>query len=266
MRDESNCSAAFRAFGLGAALVLAVLFGLPALSVHAYADDNEPAATCVDGDGDGFVDCSGGCTPGGGDVCGDCDDSHATVHPGAAEICDGLDNDCDGDVDTADSGFQNPDPVDNIDNNHDGNIDEGFGYCVFATSGPANECKTGGHLECVWPPAGGPTTVDSRGTLTCINNTNNVITWESESIGAGNCHDGIDNDCDGTTDVHDTACQSAEICDGVDNDGDDLIDEGFSVGTVCSVGQGVCQRSGIVACQGDGSAACGATAGAAKKE
>src|SRR5882672_1729978 len=146
MRDESSCSSAFRAVGLGLALVVAVLFGLPALSVHAFADDNEPAATCVDGDGDGFVDCSGGCTPGGGDSCGDCDDSHATVHPGATEICDGLDNDCDGDVDTADSGFPDPDPVDNVDNNGNGQVDEGFGYCIFAESGPANECKTGGHL------------------------------------------------------------------------------------------------------------------------
>ena len=29
----------------------------------------------------------------------DCDDTHATVYPGAPEYCDGLDNDCDGDVD-----------------------------------------------------------------------------------------------------------------------------------------------------------------------
>jgi hypothetical protein len=29
----------------------------------------------------------------------DCDDAHATVHPGAAEICDGLDNDCNGVID-----------------------------------------------------------------------------------------------------------------------------------------------------------------------
>lgn len=30
---------------------------------------------------------------------GDCDDNNATVHPNARELCDGLDNDCDGQVD-----------------------------------------------------------------------------------------------------------------------------------------------------------------------
>ena len=49
-------------------------------------DTGEPAQT--DGDGDGFfaeVD--------------DCDDSNAAVNPGAAEVCDGLDNDCDEQLD-----------------------------------------------------------------------------------------------------------------------------------------------------------------------
>ena len=38
----------------------------------------------TDGDGDGYTDCDG-----------DCDDGDATVYPGAPELCDGIDNDCD---------------------------------------------------------------------------------------------------------------------------------------------------------------------------
>ena len=43
------------------------------------------AAPCPDADGDGHFSCVD-----------DCDDTQAAVHPGATEICDGLDNDCNG--------------------------------------------------------------------------------------------------------------------------------------------------------------------------
>ena len=51
-----------------------------------------------DSDGDGFVDAA--CCN--GTVCGnDCNDGAAGIHPTASEVCDGLDNDCDGSVDEA---------------------------------------------------------------------------------------------------------------------------------------------------------------------
>ena len=57
-----------------------------------------------DADGDGFGDpltASAGCTGSPDAVVDgtDCDDTVATVHPGAEEVCDGLDNDCDGALD-----------------------------------------------------------------------------------------------------------------------------------------------------------------------
>jgi hypothetical protein len=58
-----------------------------------------------DADGDGFGDSDStlnACEQPDGFVeeVGDCDDSELTVYPGAEEICDGLDNDCDGSMDT----------------------------------------------------------------------------------------------------------------------------------------------------------------------
>src|SRR4051812_32980626 len=41
-----------------------------------------------DEDGDGYTPSDG-----------DCDDSNPAVNPGTAEICDGVDNNCDGDID-----------------------------------------------------------------------------------------------------------------------------------------------------------------------
>ncbi len=60
----------------------------------------------ADADGDGYgaavLDVSCSAVTGGVSVSGDCDDLHEEVYPGAAEICDGIDDNCDGLVDDDD--------------------------------------------------------------------------------------------------------------------------------------------------------------------
>jgi hypothetical protein len=67
-------------------------------------DDVDFQLWFVDGDGDGVGDAQGTeltCAPGPGEVGvgGDCDDTDAAVNPNAEEVCDTIDNDCDGTVD-----------------------------------------------------------------------------------------------------------------------------------------------------------------------
>ncbi len=69
---------------------------------HPGADENDctgivdyncdGSVGAIDVDGDGFV------------ACEDCDDSRAAIRPGMPEICDALDNDCDGTVDQGATG------------------------------------------------------------------------------------------------------------------------------------------------------------------
>ena len=69
----------------------------------------DPTTSYLDGDGDGYgdldqarEDCDG--APSGySEQGGDCDDGDEQVNPGADERCDGLDNDCDEDVDEDDA-------------------------------------------------------------------------------------------------------------------------------------------------------------------
>ena len=71
------------------------------------ADDGLLATFYADADGDGFAgatDAVEACEAPDGytDTWTDCDDTDPTVNPEAAEVCDGIDNDCDGATDDAD--------------------------------------------------------------------------------------------------------------------------------------------------------------------
>jgi putative metal-binding protein len=204
----------------------------------------------------------------------DCNDNNAAVHPDALEICNGIDDNC---VDGIDE-IPDTDPVDGVDNDSDGLVDEGRYFCVFNESGPGGVCKTGGRAVCVFPagPVAAPAEEGQPDLhLTCVQRGDTLVIYADETLAAGNCQDGIDNDCDSDvelpglvdrTDIHDTGCQEPEKCDGVDNDGDGLADEDFDIGDACSAGVGGCARPGNIVCTSLSSAACSATPGPAKKE
>ncbi len=131
-----------------------------------------------DADGDGFF--STGC---GGD---DCDDTSTDILPGAQEICDGIDNDCDGELDE-------PDAADAID-----------WYADADSDGWGNQAST--TLGC-YAPAG---YTDSTGD--CDD------TDARANPGAVEVCDGIDNDCNGTVDGFDAVNVIAVYADN-DQDG-----------------------------------------------
>jgi len=141
-----------------ACLLLDVVDGL-ARDCDVFDDGNSNGSCVCDGDGVSPPICGGT----------DCDDSNASVYPGAPELCDGLDNDCDTVVDEG-----NP---------------QGGGSCNTGLPG-----------------------VCSAGTFTC---TSGSVVCEQNVL------------------------PSAETCNGLDDDCDGVVDEGFTLNDdpVCSGGQ-----------------------------
>ena len=77
---------------------LAVLF-VALFAMTALIASPSSLAHCVDRDGDGFGNPGNPYCPAGALI--DCNDQSPTTYPGAPEVCDGYDSDCDGSIDNA---------------------------------------------------------------------------------------------------------------------------------------------------------------------
>jgi len=193
--------------------------------------------TLPDADGDSYTKVSAGGT--------DCDDSDPLVHPGATEVCNGLDDDCDGQIDNG-LGSQGPCAV-------------GVGACV--RSGEIT-CANG-VWKCNVEP-GQPTPEYCNGLDDDCDGAvdNNMGDLGNCAVGRGACERTGQYECvDGALHCDAVAGEpEPEVCNGLDDDCDGQYDEGLGSQGPCEAGYGRCLRAGQIVCI-DGAFRCDAVAG-----
>jgi hypothetical protein len=163
----------------------------------------------VDEDGDGYASLASGGS--------DCDDTHALSWPGAAELCDSLDNDCDCPGDTNGDGLSCAPGDDGVD------------------EGTQEDEDGDGELSCQGDCDNQDPTVYSTAPEICdgLDNDCDLVLPSDEADldqdGSRLC----DNDCDDNNPM--LSSLAAEICDGIDNDCNCSADTNGD-GTVCGAG------------------------------
>ena len=257
-------------------------------TADARVNETGVAPACVDRDGDGYVE---------GVTCalagGDCDPDNPTIFPMADELCNGLDDDCDLEIDEGNPGGDEPcdtglegvcaaglqrceegryecqpearsieETCNGLDDDCDGQIDE-------ENAGGGSDCDTEVPGAC------------SAGTKNCIDGT--LICMQRLEPVDEVCN-GLDDNCDGQSDEEnpggggecDTGLQGlcgigvercstgvlvcvimnqpvAERCNGLDDNCNGVADETWAgrLGQPCLAGTGECQHEGQQICAED---------------
>ena len=197
----------------------------------------------ADLDGDGFGDPNNtidACAAPSGYVTDftDCDDTNADIYPGAAELCDGLDNDCD---EVIDNGLPGSTYYADLDGDGFGDPNNSVDACVQPTGyvtdntdcDDANAASFPGNPEiCDGIDNDCDFVIDNGFTLT-------TFFADLDGDGFGDPNNTLDACAAPTGYVSDnTDCDDAnaasfpgnpEVCDGIDNDCDFVIDNGFTL-------------------------------------